>query len=88
MKRNTSNQYAPQHITFTDAGSQLGFFERNGLEKIRFSSAEQMWPLPSEPDFRSPKKFFFFLVGRMSVVIAKLNPGWGNVFHYAGKFKI
>jgi SAM-dependent methyltransferase len=87
IKRNKLNYYAPQHITFTDTVSQQMFFERNNLEKLRFKVAEQMWPLPAEPDFKSPKNFILFLIGRLSVVFSKLNPGWGNVFHYAGKFK-
>lgn len=87
IRRNPMNHYAPQHITFTDKNSQLNFFEKNGLQTIRIKTVEQMFPLPSEPDIRSPKKFMMFLIGRLSIVITKLIPGWGNVFHYVGKFK-
>lgn len=87
IKNNKMNFYPPQHITFTDVDSQLKFFEKNGLQTLRFKTAEQMWPLPSQPDFRSFRNSVLFFIGRLSVIISKLNPGWGNVFHYAGKFK-
>lgn len=87
IKGNKLNHYAPQHITFTDAKSQLLFFEKNGLEKIGFKTVEQMWPMPPKPDFNSPRNLFLFLMGRISVVISKLNSSWGNVFHYAGKYR-
>lgn len=87
IKKNKANHYAPQHITFTDSKSQQMFFEKNGLEKIRFKTAEQMWPLPSQPDFKSIRNFTLYLLGCFSVTFSKLNPSWGNVFHYAGKFK-
>ncbi len=88
IKRNKMNYYPPQHITFTDAESQLKFFERNNLITLRFRTAQQMWPFPAHPDFSSFRRTILFLLGRLSVIISKLNPGWGNVFHYAGKFKV
>lgn len=87
IKKNKMNYYAPQHISFTDHRSQLRFFEKCGLEKVNYQITEQLFPLPSKPDYRSVKNLLLFLTARMSVTLSKLNSRWGNVFHYAGKFR-
>lgn len=86
IRKNKMNFYAPQHISFTDYDSQLRFFEKCGLKKINYFVAEQMFPLPAKPDYRSARNFLLFLTGRFSVTISKFNSRWGNIFHYAGRF--
>lgn len=85
LKRNRSNTYHPQHITFTDFNSQLTFFERAGFTKINYEVQEQMFPLPSEFKISSPFRSMLFVLSRISINISKLNSKWGNVFHFAGK---
>jgi len=87
IRKNKMNYYAPQHITFTDYNSQLNFFERSGLQTVKYTIAEQMFPFPSAPDFRSVRKILLFLTGRFSITVSKLNSRWGNIFHYAGTFR-
>lgn len=87
LKKNKSNTYHPQHITFTNFKSQLIFFERIGLSKINYTIAEQMFPFPSKIKGESLKGRLLFYLGRISVNLSKVIPGAGNVFHYAGRFK-
>lgn len=87
MRKNKSNTYHPQHITFTNFKSQLIFFERIGFTKINYTIAEQMFPFPSKARGETFKNRFLFYLGRISVNLSKLIPGAGNVFHYAGRFK-
>lgn len=87
LKRNKSNSYHPQHITFTNFKSQLEFFERIGLKKINYALTEQMFPFPSKMKGETLKNKLLFCIGRISVNLSKVIPGMGNVFHYAGQFK-
>jgi SAM-dependent methyltransferase len=87
IKRNKMNYYSPQHITFTDYNSQLNFFKKSGLVKINYRITEQLHPLPSHFDKKSIKNSILFILGYFSVNLSMLKPKWGNVFHYAGKFR-
>lgn len=87
IKKRKMNFYAPQHLSFTDATSQLRFFENNRLETVHFTVAEQMFPFPDRADYHSVRKLMLFLTGRMSVFFSRFNNNWGNIFHYAGKFR-
>jgi 2-polyprenyl-3-methyl-5-hydroxy-6-metoxy-1,4-benzoquinol methylase len=87
LRKNKSNTYHPQHITFTNAASQLTFFEKAGLTKINYTITEQMFPFPSKLQGETFKNKLLFLLGRISVNLSKVIPGAGNVFHYAGRFK-
>jgi SAM-dependent methyltransferase len=87
LKKNKSNTYHPQHITFTDFRSQLMFFEKAGFIKINYEIQEQIFPLPDKFEFKNPFRSLLFLMARLSIALSKLNPKWGNVFHYAGKLR-
>ncbi len=82
-----SNSYPPQHITFTNRHSQLIMFEKQGLKKINYEIAEQMFPFPSKFKGESLKNKLLFILGRISVNLSKIVKGSGNIFHYAGRFK-
>ena len=85
LRRNKSNTYHPQHITFTNFKSQEIFFEKTGLTKINYEVAEQMFPFPSSLKDETFKNRLLFYLGRISINLSKIIPGAGNVFHYAGK---
>lgn len=87
IKRKKYNSYPPQHITFTNYQSQLYLFEKCGLQKINYFVKEQMFPFPERVDIKKPVTLFLFIISRCSIIISNLNPRWGNIFHYAGRFK-
>ncbi len=87
LQKTKTNNYHPQHITFTSFTSQKLLFERVGLTKINYDIAEQMFPFPSFLKGQSFKNKLLFCLGRISVNLSKVIPGAGNIFHYAGRFK-
>lgn|GEM_PF-3424258 len=87
LKHKKFNTYHPQHLTFTNYNSQLVLFENAGLTKINYQVKEQMFPLPEMFNITKPFKSLLFITSRISIAISKLNPKWGNIFHYAGKLK-
>ena len=87
LKRKKFNTYPPQHLSFTNHKSQLLVFENAGLEKISYKIAEQDFPLPDKPEWKSPVRLISFIISRISIQLSKLHPKAGNVFHYVGKLK-
>ncbi len=74
----------PQHLTLTTQKSQLLFFEQAGLKKEKYIVTEQYFPLPDKIE-ASPVKIFNYLVATTSILLSKLIPTAGNIFHYRGK---
>jgi SAM-dependent methyltransferase len=87
LKRKSENNYPPQHITFTNYNSQLLFFENNKLDKLNYKIVEQLHPFPDHFNVHSLKGSSLYLFGCISANFSMLNYKWGNIFHYAGKFK-
>ena len=81
------NEYDPQHLTFTNYDSQLIFFENLGLEKVKYTIAEQPWPLSNKFESKSPRAIFTGIVSKLSIALSNINMKQGNVFHYIGKLK-
>jgi hypothetical protein len=79
--------YEPQHFTFTNRKSQIRFFESCNLDTLRYKIIEQAFPLPETCSPFRVQTFIAYLVSKVSIAASKITPGWGNVFHYVGKFK-
>jgi len=86
LKGKKYNEYAPQHITFTNYRSQLAFFENSGLKTIKYKVLEQSFPLPETIKPFSFSRLSRYLLSKFSIFISSFNPWWGNLFHYIGKF--
>ena len=86
LKHKKFNTYHPQHLTFTNYNSQLILFENAGLTKINYQVREQMFPFPEKFNITKPFNSLLFIMSRISINISKINPKWGNIFHYAGKY--
>ncbi len=74
----------PQHLTLTTQKSQLLFFQQAGLKKEKYIVTEQYFPLPPKLE-PSIGKAISFIVASVSILISKLIPSSGNVFHFRGK---
>lgn len=83
-----TNNYAPQHLSFTNYDSQLLFFENLGLDTIKYQVGEQFWPMPINWNWKDPKSIFLHIVGWISIQFSNKFEKQGNVFHYIGKLKI
>ncbi len=87
LKKRKYNGYAPQHLSFTNYDSQLLFFNRLGMKKLKYKVVEQYWPLPDKPDWYSISSVFRHILGRCSIFLSGFFKKQGNVFHYIGKFE-
>jgi len=76
----------PQHLTLTNAKSQLMFFEKVGLKKERFKVVEQFFPLPNKFS-NSLFSNISFIIAFLSIILSSFIPNMGNVFHFRGKFR-
>lgn len=85
LKGKRTVNYAPQHFTFTTNKSQLNFFESCGLKTMKFRVMEQDHPFPEK--LKNIRQVPGYLISRFSILTSKLNPRWGNVFHYVGRFE-
>lgn len=74
----------PQHLTLTTQKSQLLFFKQAGLKMDKYIVTEQYFPLPNKFE-ASPGKIMSFLIATTSILLSKLIPTAGNIFHYRGK---
>ncbi|MCO6500002.1 MAG: class I SAM-dependent methyltransferase [Vicingus serpentipes] len=84
LKRKKYRDAVPQHLTLTTQKSQLLFFNRAGLKKEKYIVVEQYFPLPSKLEFSFGKMISFFIAS-FSILLSKIVPKYGNVFHYRGK---
>jgi SAM-dependent methyltransferase len=87
IKKKKHNNYAPQHLSFTNFRSQLGFFESAGFETLRYEVLEQPWPLPQHPQWSTVSSLARFALSRTSIYLSNLFKAQGNLFHYAGRLK-
>jgi SAM-dependent methyltransferase len=86
IKRHAYSDVAPQHLTLTTRGSQLTFFKRNGLNALKYVIIEQYWPLPAAPPWGSLFGLGRYSLARASILLSGLVKGFGNLFHYVGRF--
>lgn len=84
LKGKKYREAIPQHLTLTTQKSQLLFFEQAGLKKEKYIVTEQYFPLPDRLE-ASPGKIVNYLVATISIMLSKLIPTAGNIFHYRGK---
>jgi SAM-dependent methyltransferase len=74
----------PQHLTLTNQQSQLSFFDSAGLKKEKYIITEGYFPLPSKLE-KSIGKIISYFIASISIIISKIIPNSGNIFHYRGK---
>lgn len=86
IKNKKNREAAPQHLTLTTYKSQLLFFDKVGLKKEKYIAAETHFPLPSKLE-PSIGKIINFFIATTSILLSKLIPNFGNVFHFRGKLK-
>lgn len=84
LKAKSHNDQAPQHLTLSTYASQLRFFQRLGFQTLRYEVAEQYWPLPDRPEWRSASLLARHFLARLSIALSSAFPRLGNLFHYAG----
>jgi hypothetical protein len=87
LKRKKENYYVPQHLSFTNYRSQLGFFEHMGFDTLVYKVLEQPWPLPDRPNWYSPVSLLLYCLSRTSMVLSDVLTRHGNVFHYTGRLR-
>lgn len=78
--------HTPTHIVFTNRQNQKDFFLEQGLQLLHWNISEAEWPFPST--FESAKGLvgkINFLIARLSMLLSKSNPRWGNTFIYLGQ---
>lgn len=78
---------SPQHLTFTHRRSQLEFFKKCGLEPVRYVIKEQDYPLSPTLFPISRQSIIQYPLSRFSIFFSNVIPGWGNIFHFVGKFR-
>lgn len=85
LKKKSFNTYSPQHLSFTNYDAQLLFLQNLGMKTLKYTVAEQYWPLPENLSSFSdlPK----YLLAVCSIQFSKLFKKYGNLFHYVGKFE-
>lgn len=86
LKSKKYREAAPQHLTLTTYQSQLDFFDKIGLQTEKYIVTENYFPLPSKLE-PSVGKIISFLIATISILLSKLIPKFGNVFHFRGKLK-
>lgn len=74
----------PQHLTLTNYKSQLLFFSELGIKPLRYAVVEQYFPLPNKISF-SLRKNISYVIATLSIIISKIIPRYGNIFHFRGK---
>lgn len=85
LKKRKFNEYPPQHLSFTNYDSQLLFFKSIGFKTIRYTAAEQYWPLPEKVNTLSDG--LKYLLAYCSIHFSMLFKKHGNIFHFIGKFE-
>lgn len=86
IKAKKYNEFSPQHLICTTYKSQLDFFNNLNLKQEKYIIAEQYFPLPSTLS-KSIVSIFSFFIASFSILISKVIPKYGNIFHYIGKLK-
>lgn len=76
--------HQPQHLMFANAKSQLRFFQQAGLFPINYHVAEQSYPFPNKPNWKSPSVTIQYLISQLSIRLSKLSSSHGNIFHFIG----
>ncbi|PCJ01409.1 MAG: hypothetical protein COB15_00360 [Flavobacteriales bacterium] len=84
LKGKKYREAIPQHLTLTNKKSQLLFFKNLGLKKEEYAVVEQYFPLTRKIE-PSIGKLISFFIASTSILISKLIPNSGNLFHYRGK---
>ena len=84
LKAKKMRKAIPQHLSLTTQKSQLDFFKSVGLKKEKYIVTEQYFPLPYKFE-KSPAKIISYLIATLSIIISRIIPKSGNLFHYRGK---
>lgn len=80
--------HKPTHITFSNRKNQIEFFNRLGLKTEYFKISEAEWPFPySLKVAQGLTGRLNYFIAKLSVLINRLNPNWGNTFIYVGSKK-
>ena len=80
--------HSPTHMFFSNSKNQQKMLEHNKIEQLHFSVKEEAWPFPEKVSlFNGIGNFIKGLIARISMIISKLNPNWGNTFIYVGRRK-
>lgn len=84
LKAKKYSSTIPQHISLTTHKSQLTFFSRVGLKKNKYIVEEVYFPLPSKIG-GSFSQILSYLIATISILISRVVPTSGNIFHYRGR---
>ncbi len=78
--------HTPTHIFFTNRKNQIEYFQKFNLNTKHWKINEAEWPFP--PSMQQAKGLVSklnFLIARLSMMISRFNPNWGNTFIYLGQ---
>ena len=84
LKAKKYNEFVPQHLTLTNFKSQLLLFDKLGMKKEEYIIVEQFFPL-SYKFTKSITSNISYVVSLISILLSKIIPKSGNIFHYRGR---
>jgi len=83
---NFKADHEPYHTSFTSSRGQLDFFKSFGLQTIHYEIHEVPWPFIGErKSIKNIRDFIQYIIAKVSIVLSRLVPRWGNRFEYVGR---